>query len=396
MLEESRPHVSHRIIFLAACMAMFVFAASGQALSAALATLSQEFNRNLAQRGLLLAFAPVGFVLSTLVSGWLSDRWGQRGFILAGIVLLCTGLAMTTLAGTWDLLCVGFFLIGVSGGFVESPVSVVISDVFVERRAQALNASQMFFNLGAVIGPMFVGGALWAGWGWRPGFGAIIPIVLATLILSYRGLPKRGVSTQTAESHAPVKPGCRATVAMASVALFLYVGAEMTVASWGPNYMESVFEVSSSRAALVASGFWFSMMLGRALYVVMVNRFGYLKLILWSAALSGTAIIGAAIMPSALVAACLCCVVGFFLGGTWPSILGYVAHRNPGRIGAAFGVIVSAGALGMVIVPPLAGLVAEHSVYGLRAGILVGAASVFAEALIILALWLRDARERSS
>ena len=85
-------------------------------------------------------------------------------------------------------------------------------------------------------------------------------------------------------------------------------------------------------------------------------------------------------------------MTGFLLGGTWPTILGYAAHRVPERTGAVFGWIVAAGALGAIVIPPLGGWVAQGSVHGLRPVMVVGAVSTFIMGSLILGVWIADRR----
>lgn len=392
MPDEPSQRFNRGFILVVGCLGMLVFAMAGQLLPAALSALSREFNRNLAERGLLLALAPAGFIISTLVSGHLSDRLGQRIFVLLGFALLAAGLGLAAWARDYPMLQAGLFLIGTSGGFVESPLSVVAAAAFPERRAQALNLVQIFFNVGAILGPAMVGIALWAGWGWRPGFGAIIFVALLALVLAHRGLPSGTPAHAMRPARDPERRSGYGLVAVLALALFFYVGGEMTVAQWGANYVESQFGAPPGRAALVVSGFWLGMMFGRALYVLIVGRMGYLPPIMWSALLGGLATLGAAAARSGIMAGVLCCMTGFLLGGTWPTILGYAAHRVPERTGAVFGWIVAAGALGTIVVPPLAGWVAQGSAHGLRPIMVVGAVSIFIEGTLVLGVWIADRR----
>jgi len=390
--EEDYTRSGRRLIFASACMSMLVFAMAGQILPASLASISEDFQRDFAERGLLLALVPLGFVVSTLLSDYLSDRLGQRVFIVGGLLLLAGGLALMTWAHGYHLLQVGLFLVGASGGFVESPISVVVARVFATRRAQALNALQIFFNVGAILGPVAVGGILSMGWGWRCGFGLVIPVALSALGLSCWALPADAHEhSPDVDRHARTEGGWGLVMILA-LAQFLYVAGEMTVVQWGANYVHDVLGAARNRAALVVSGFWFGMMLSRALYVVIVGRMGYLRPVMGSALLACLAALAAAAASSGLVAGLLCCLVGFCLAGTWATILGYAAHRSPARTGAVFGIIVSAGALGGVAGPPLAGWVATISAHGLRATMVVGAAAILAEGLVVLGVWLADRR----
>ena len=385
-----------RPILIVCCVDTLIIAAAGQMLPAMLGPIAREFEQNLAQRGILLMLAPLGFVISTLVSGYLSDRWGQRLFILTGFALLTAGLVLAAWAPTYLILQAGLFICGASFGFIESPIAVVGADAFPDWRAQALNVIQVFFNVGAIIGPAIIGALFWRGWNWRAGFGLCIVLSLAALVLSSRGLPRRRANVPAGHEQGE-RQGVRWwLVALIAITLFLYVGSEMTVGQWSANYVEQTFGVAPARAAIVVSVFWFGMMLGRSLYIVLVARMGYLLPVIWSAVLAAASAVAAACASSGLQAGIWCALTGFFLGGTWPTILAYAAHKSPGRIGTVFGAVVSAGALGGVFMPPLAGWVAQGTRHELRAAMLLGAAIIILEGLIVFGIWLWDRRPEAT
>ena len=396
MKDETRGHTRRGPVLAAGCFSMAVLAMSSVVLSALLQPISRVFNRDLAECGILLVYAPAGFMVSTLVSGYLSERWGQRVFVLMGFSGLATGLVLAASAASYSILCVGLFLMGLSGGFIESPISAVTADAFPERRAQVLNFVQIFFNVGAIVGPAVAGGILWLGWGWRGGFGYLVVMAVAAFAFCLYGLPSMK-GRRAAPAAASVKQPIRWGVVLAmAFAIFLYVGSEMTMAQWAAKYLSRTFDVSEPRAPLVVSGFWMGMMFGRALYVVIVGRWGYFAPLLLSAVLSAAAAMAAAVAPSAGMAAAACCLAGFFYGGSWPTILGYAAHKSPGRTGTIFGILVSAGAAGSLVFLPISGWVAELSDYKVRAVMMQAAVTIFVEGAVIFGVWLWERHSRNS
>ncbi len=386
---------SRRYVFALGCLGMLLMASAGQILPAALGPISKEFHRDLTQSGILLLLSPVGFIFSTLLSGYLSDRWGQRPFILLGGLLMSVGLGLTACAAAYPTLVAGLFLIGISGGFLESPISAVVADGFPECRAKMLNLTQIFYNVGAVLGPAVLAGALAIGWGWRAGFGLCIVLAVASVILGYRGLPRHRITEGNALHPGGAAPIRWGVVMAVSLAIFLYVGAEMTIAQWSAKYVQDTFGVVAARAALTVSGFWFGMALGRALYIPTVARFGYLPPLLVSGLLAAACAFLAASAHSGAMAATACGLAGFCLGGSWPTLLGYASHLNPGRTGTVFGVIVSAGSAGAVVVPPLGGWVAQHSASQIRATMVLGGCVALLEATVIILLMVAARRKRT-
>ena len=389
--------VRRRLLLTAACFGMSVFAMSCVILASALVPIAAEFKRTNAQCGVLLAYAPAGFMLVTLLGGYLSDRWGQRVFVLTGFGVLVAGLALASCAERFSVLGGGIFLMGMSGGFIESPLSAVTVNAFPDKRAQALTLTQIFFNVGAVLGPAIVGLVLWWGWGWRAGFRVFILLALGAFVLAFIGLPtmkQHRAAREVEPREGPIRWGI---VCVMALTIFLYVGSEMTMAQWSAKYLHDTFKVPEARATLVVSGFWLGMMFGRALYIKLVGRLGYLVPLMMSAVLACAAAVGASMARSATTAAIACCLAAFFYGGSWPTILGYTAHKTPGRTGTVFGILVAAGSAGCLTFQPLAGWLSylQRLAYGLRAVMMLSAAAIFLEGLVILGVWLWDRNNRS-
>lgn len=389
-MSHHTPKTSRHSVLAAGAAGMLVFAVSTQLLPTQLGLVSRAFQQNLAQRGLLLGIAPLGFFVAALLSGYLSDRWGQRPFIWLGLSLLSLGLLLAASAADYPALQAALLVIGVSGGFLESPISAVVANTFHNSRAQMLNILQMFFNLGAVGGPLLVGVLLATGHDWRAAFAAGAGLALAALLLAVSALPPLHAPSRRRPLHLPPRPIPWRLVSVVALAQFLYVGGEMTFATWAPNYLEETFGTSPKWAAQVLTGFWLGMMLGRGVYVFLVKRMGHLIPILLSSVLAVGAGLAIVCVSSPLAAATFCCLAGFFFAGTWPTLLGYAAHKAPERTGTVFGVIVAMGAAGAVVFPPLAGWMAHHTGRGLPLVMVVGAAAIALEAIVVLGLWLRE------
>lgn len=379
-------------VFAVGCVGMLMLAVAGQMLPSVLARISGEFNRNFAQRSALVGVFYLAFVASTVLSGALSDRLGQRLFVLLGFGIMAAGLALVALGRSYALVRGGIFAIGLSAGFVESPLTAAVARAFPRRRAEKLNLTQACFSLGAVVGPALAAGVLWAGLGWRAAFAAAVVLVLLVAGLSAFGLPAmpRGAARaarKDAEGRLPWGLICAL-----STTLFFYVAAEMATSQLSANFIEEAHGVRPEHAPLVIAGFWLSMGVGRLLYSRIVQYTGYFAPLLASAAFSTLAALAATWAPSAGTAIGACCLLGFFLGGSWPTILGYAAHRIKHRTGAVFGIIVACGAAGAAVGPALAGWLAERSPLGLGMAMLSGAGWAALMTLMVLGLWLWDRR----
>ena len=141
----------------------------------------------------LYAAVTTVYLLATTVVvpivGKLSDIYGRKPFLLAGVVIFVGGSALCGAARTMTELVLFRGLQGIGGGFAQAMAFTTIADLFPpSRRGRVSGMLGAVFGLASVTGPA-VGGFLTDGPGWRWCFYVNVPIgALAFAILLF-GFP---------------------------------------------------------------------------------------------------------------------------------------------------------------------------------------------------------------
>jgi MFS family permease len=103
---------------------------------------------------LLIPFA-LAFVALGPVSGWLSDRFGARGFATGGLLVSAASFAwfaVLPFGTSYAVLVIPMVLAGIGGGlFVAPNVASIMNSVPVARRGVASGISATLFNLGFLL-----------------------------------------------------------------------------------------------------------------------------------------------------------------------------------------------------------------------------------------------------
>lgn len=153
-----------------------------------LPTLVEDFASDPATVQLTLSLFLVGYALSQLVYGPLSDRFGRRPVLLGGITIFVTASAACLAAQTIDQLLAARLLQAV--GACSGPVlaRAVVRDVHGRDQAARLFAYMaMAMAVAPAVGPI-LGGYLTQLFGWRACFAALTLFGAAILMATWAGL----------------------------------------------------------------------------------------------------------------------------------------------------------------------------------------------------------------
>jgi EmrB/QacA subfamily drug resistance transporter len=141
----------------------------------------------------LYAAVTTVYLLATTVVvpivGKLSDIYGRKPFLLAGVLIFIGGSALCGAAHTMNQLVLFRGLQGIGGGFAQAMAFTTIADLFPpSRRGRVSGMLGAVFGLASVAGPA-VGGFLTDGPGWRWCFYVNVPIGAVAFAILAVGFP---------------------------------------------------------------------------------------------------------------------------------------------------------------------------------------------------------------
>lgn len=213
----------------------------------------------------------------------LINKIGYKNGLILGLLISAFGTLLFYPAantGSFTLMISGLFIVGLGFSLqqiVANPLAIEIGPS--ETGAQRLTMAGGINNLGTTIGPLIVSFAIFGSATTANTTASIesvkIPylilggaFVLVALLLKFSSLPqKTEVSTENTEDTTPGEHRTSALkypqLVLGMIAIFVYVGVEVSTASNLPAYMEKSLGFSTKDVAPYVSLYWASLMIGR-------------------------------------------------------------------------------------------------------------------------------------
>jgi MFS transporter, FSR family, fosmidomycin resistance protein len=324
-----------------------------------------------------ISYAMLGLVASVFyaasallqpLAGFVVDRYGGRGVLLAGIALMAIGTLITSLAQGPALLIAGALISGVGNSvFHPADFSILNGRVSQPRLAHAFSVHGVSGSLGFALAPVFSArvGSLY---GWHTAVLAAAGIAAAVLLLLLLNAGQLAfVREKPAQIKRPVAQDAHVLFAPRVVACFLFFAlhaAALTgIMSFGVAAMQEQFAVASTFASsavtayLVGSGCG---MLAGGFVAARANRLDVVPAAGISVSACVTLLLAASAIPAVALPAALG-LAGFAVGLTYPSRdLIVRASTPPGATGRVYGFVYSGLDVGSLATPVFYGWVLDR------------------------------------
>ena len=117
-----------------------------------------SFGLGVERIGILKAIYPATWGILQIATGPLSDRWGRKGLIVAGMWIQSAGLLLTAATRQFEWWLVGSLLLGLGTAMVYPSLIAAVSDASDPTwRARSLSVYRFWRDLGYAIGALSAG-----------------------------------------------------------------------------------------------------------------------------------------------------------------------------------------------------------------------------------------------
>jgi multidrug resistance protein len=205
--------------------------------------------------GPLVASFSVAQLLATPFWGRISDRYGRRPLILAGLAFSAASYVLFGLATTVTVLFISRIVQGASGGTIAVAQAYVADTTAPQRRAQVLGWLSAATGAAFMIGPAIGSWAFRWGGHTAPGFVAAGLCVL-NLVFALRYLPEPAVAREKSRISVPpirdvLRTALRQPLLQMIAIYFMGMAAFSSITAIFPLFLEARFGIDETTVGYV-------------------------------------------------------------------------------------------------------------------------------------------------
>jgi EmrB/QacA subfamily drug resistance transporter len=232
------------LILISLLLAAFLINLDTTIVNVALPTLVRELHASDSQLQWVVDAFSLLFAASVLAAGSLSDRFGRKGMLLAGLAVFGVASLVGGLMGSPGELIAARAVMGVGAAMVFPATLSLIANAFTERRERALAIGLWGATTGVAIamGPI-VGGWLLEAFSWRSIFFAMTPVAAITAVLVAGYVP----TSRDPQAASSDRAGFALSTAM--LALLVYTLIEAPNHGWGSVLTVGGFALTAALGA---------------------------------------------------------------------------------------------------------------------------------------------------
>ena len=330
----------------------------------------------------------IAYGVASIPAAALLGRLGYSQAIIVALVTMVAGcliVPIATLADFYPGVLIALFVIASGVTLLQVGANPLVAALGNPKSSHArLNFSQFFNSLGTTLGPLIAAPILLTGGVFAAD--AIITdpatraeslrsidlaflavglffAVVAGFIFTARKTINAAAPVPTAEDRMSPLVALKSPWAVfGALAIFFYVGSEVTIGDLLTNFLHSpeILNLPLATAGSMVAWYWGGAMVGRlAGGLLMLTKIPATTILIFNTAVAATLCL-VVTQTSGTTAAYAAIAIGFFNSIMFPTIFTLTLERSTAPVPATSGLLVF-GIIGGALLPPIAGQIADNS-----------------------------------
>ena len=325
----------------------------------------KEFNMPIAAASYVTLLMSICTIISSLMSAWIINKYKTSWVTAVSTAMTAAGLLGFSQSGSMLWLCLFAIPLGFGAGAIDSGLNNYVA---LHYKATHMNFLHCFYGLGVTLSPYLMSIALGDDANWRKGYRIAFFIQLGITIITFISLPLWKKTHPYSKHSREEKPKTLSLLSMARMPAvravwILFIGScalEVTCGVWCSSFLVNSKAYALDAAARVVTLYYGGMAIGRLLSGIMAARISS-----WNIIHICQGILFAAIVLVMLPLPASFTVAGLFLiglgnGPVFPNL----THLTPINFGrdvsqSVIGSQLAASSIGIMVLPPVFGLLAQ-------------------------------------
>ena len=364
---DNQPQQTQRFAFIAMTCLFFFWGFITVLNDILIPFLKDSFDLNYTQ-AMLVQFCFFGayFIVSPF-AGKLIDKVGYQQGIVLGLLTTASGCVLfypSAQLNVYVLFLFAFFVLASGITILQVAANPYVAALGPDKTAASrLNLAQASNSLGTTVGPI-IGAALILGAATADASAVQGPyLILAGLLLlvaiMFRFIKLPRISSVESDEDSEASVWNHRSLVLGALAIFLYVGGEVSIGSFLVNYFaeSSIGGLSHAKAGEMVAYYWGAAMIGRLVGAVAMNYVAPTKYLSLNALIAIVMII-VSMNSTGSLAMWSILAVGFFNSIMFPTIF-TLAVKGLGSLTSKGSGLVCQAIVGGALIPLLQGVVAD-------------------------------------
>lgn len=328
----------------------------------------KEFALSNFAAGMLTFMGFIMFGLLSIPMGIIQDRIGKKKVLIFGLVVALVGLILPIIGNysSFTTLLIAILLLGAGATCLQVAGNPIMRDVSPDGKySRNLSLGQFVKAIGSLSGSLIpIVAGMYFGLDWKilfPIYSVLIALTIVYILISKVEEKKGEKDSKPATLKSCLSLLSNGYILSMVMGIFLYVGAEVSMASKLPNYLADVFSYDISKLGLLGTLFFFlSVMAGRFFGSVILNWMSPKRFLIVTTLISILGNILLFTASSTTIGFASIIIIGIGFANIFPLIFSITVDHMPSKANEISGLMVTA-IIGGAIIPLIFGLVADMS-----------------------------------
>lgn len=336
-------------------------------LGAAWPAIYVDLNLPISYANFITILISLGTVGASLFSAKIINKFGTGLVTAISTLLTAIGLIGFSISSSMLWFCLFSIPLGVGAGAIDAAINNYVA---VNYNSLCVNLVHCFYGIGVALSPFIMGVALSFNNNWELGYRLVFFIQTVVCLFAFIAIPiwkKVSENKQgTVEEVKPITLTFKQMVKMPAVRtawilVFSSVALEFTCGIWCCSFLVNAELMAESSAAKMLTFYYIGMTLGRLVSGFVSAKLGAMRTTFIGHAFVGIAIVILMLPLPSIVKGVALFFIGFGNGPTFPNIT-YLTPINFGKdlSQSIVSSQMTACNLGILLVPPIFGLIADY------------------------------------